>query len=87
MGESRQRRRLPSNRGGLIYEPKNIRPVDRRISFRDLARLAAPRKTVQFLVERAECDPSTAKRWLAGKSPASGKAVGAVVADIMSRLQ
>lgn len=84
--ESTARRVLRSNRGGLKYEPKNIRPVDRRISFRELAKLAAPRKTIDFLVERAACDRSTAKRWLAGRSPASGRAVVAVVADIMSRL-
>ena len=84
--ESTARRVLRSNRGGLKYEPKNIRHVDRRISFRDLAKLASPRKTIEFLVERADCDRSTAKRWLSGRSPASGRAVNVVFADIMSRL-
>ncbi len=86
MSESNARRRLPSNFGRLKYEPKKIAAVDRRISFRDLAKLAAPRKTIEFLVERADCDPSTAKRWLSGKSPASGRAVSVVIADITSRL-
>lgn len=82
-----QRRPLRSNRRGLIYEPKNIRPVDDRISFRDLAKFAVPRKTVDFLVARARCDRSTAKRWLSGKSPASGRAVSVVFADILSRYE
>ncbi|MGE0579352.1 hypothetical protein, partial [Reyranella sp.] len=87
MGTSSNQRRASSNPRGLIYEPKKIRPVDRRISFRDLAKLAQPRKTIEYLVERGGCDRSTAKRWLSGASPASGRAVGAVVADIMSRLR
>lgn len=86
-GESFARRRVSSNRRGLIYEPKKFQPVDRRISFRELAKLAQPRKTVEYLAERASCDRSTAKRWLSGKSPASGRAVTAVFADIASRLE
>lgn len=87
MGESSVPKREPSNFGGLKYEPKKIRPVDGRISFRDLAKFAQPRKTVDFLVERAGCDRSTAKRWLAGKSPASGRAVTALFAELASRLE
>lgn len=71
----------------LKYEPKKISPVDERISFYEFAKFARRRKTVQFLVDRADCDPSTAKRWLKGTSPASGAAVRAIVADIMVRLR
>jgi hypothetical protein len=92
MGESAKRRNRRLSRPGrrskrLKYEPKKILPVDERISFYDFAKFARRKKTIQFLVDRAECDPSTAKRWLAGKSPASGAAVRAIVADIMVRLR
>lgn len=85
-GESTARRRLPSNFDTRKFARKNIRPVDRRISFRDLARLAVPRKTEQFLVERTGCDASTARRWLSGYSRAPASAVYAVCADIFSRI-
>lgn len=87
---NQQRAALSSSRGGtrgLIYEPKKIRPVDKGISFYELAKFARRRKTIQFLVDKAKCDRSTAKRWLSGKSPPSGRAVGVVFADIMARLQ
>lgn len=87
MGESSQSIVRPSNFRGLIFEPKKNRVGEQRIPFRDLAKLAAPRKTVAFLVEQADCDPSTAKRWLSGQSPASGKAVRIVFANIMARLE
>lgn len=86
-GESSARPLPPSNLRGLKYEPKKIRPVDRRISFRDLARLAAPRKTVAFLVERLDCSPATAKRHLSGRSRVPGAAVYVVLADIFSRIE
>jgi len=85
-GESSARRPVRSNRRGLKYEPKNIRPVDGRIPFSVVAKVAAPRKTIQYLVERTGCDPSTAKRWLSGKSPASSRANNVVFADIMARV-
>jgi hypothetical protein len=61
-------------------------PPRDRISFRDLARIAAPRKTKEFLVARTGCDDSTAKRWLRGKSRVPGQAVYAVLADIFARI-
>jgi hypothetical protein len=65
--------------------PKSLSARD-RISFRDLARVAAPRKTKEFLVARTGCDDSTAKRWLRGKSRVPGQAVYAVLADIFTRI-
>lgn len=85
--ESSARHRVASNFEGRKSEPKKIRPVDGRISFRDLAKLAAPRKTVAFLVERLACDRSTAKRHLSGRSRVPGTAVYAVLADIFSRIE
>lgn len=85
MVESSARRSPRSNFEGRKYEPKKIRAVDGRISFRDLAKFAAPRKTIEFLVERTGRDPSTAKRWLAGKTRPSDEAVNAIWADIHSR--
>lgn len=88
-GESRPRPVARSNRTGLEYEPKKITPVDDRISFHDLAKLAARRKTIQFLCDRAGCDPSTAKRWLsrARKSRVPDRAIYVVLADIFARLE
>lgn len=86
MSESSARRRLPSNRGTDKYVRKNIRTVERRISFRDLARLAAPRKTEHFLAEKTGSDARSARRWLRGeRAPAS--AVYAVMADIFARIE
>lgn len=85
-GESSVPKRELSNRRGLKYEPKKIALPKDRISFRDLARLAARRKTQQFLTDRTGCDPSTAKRWLSGKSRAPGEAVYAVLSDIFARI-
>lgn len=86
MGESFARRSPSSNFRTDKYVRKNIRSADRRISFRDLARLAAPRKTEQFLAERTGSDPRSCRRWLRGeRAPAS--AVYAVVADIFARIE
>jgi hypothetical protein len=87
MGESSPAFRAPSNLRGGKFAPKKIELPKQRISFRDLARLAAPRKTREFLSERTGCDDSTAKRWLSGKSRVSGAAVCAVLADVLSRVE
>lgn len=75
-----------ANFRGRKYAPKKIGPVEERISFRDLAKLAARRKTIAFLVERTGADDSTAKRWLNGKSRVPDTAVYAVLGDIFKRL-
>jgi hypothetical protein len=86
-GESSQRSFARSNRQGRKFAPKKIVLPAERISFRDIAKLAARRKTIQFLVERTGYDDSTAKRWLSGKSRAADRAVYAVLADIFARIE
>jgi hypothetical protein len=88
VAESTRRTITPSNFSGRKTAPgKSLPPNARdRISFRDLARVAAPRKTKEFLVARTGCDDSTAKRWLRGKSRVPGQAVYAVLADIFTRI-
>ena len=86
MGESSLRTVRASNFQGRKSAPKKIISPAERISFRDLARLAARRKTPQFLVDRTGCDESTAKRWLSGKSRAPADALRVVLADIFARL-
>lgn len=75
-------RRVSSSRrrNGSRNGPKTI-------PFRDLARFAVPMRTEQFFVKHTGCARSTAKRWLSGKSRASGDAVCALVADILVRLR
>jgi hypothetical protein len=86
MGESSQPIRLPSNFEGRKFAPKKIALPKDRISFRDLAKFAYRRKTIEFLCERTACDASTAKRWLSGESRVPDRAVYAVCADIFGRL-
>ena len=85
MSESNPQPSPPSNRHRRKYAPKKIGAVDGRISFRDIAKFAWPRKTQQQLTLRTGCDPSTAKRWLAGDVRPPGDAVNAVWADIFAR--
>lgn len=85
-GESKRRGALLSNPDRRKFAPKNIGAGRERISFRDIAKLAARRKTQQFLSDRTGCDPSTAKRWLSGDSRAPAGAVYAVLADIFARI-
>jgi hypothetical protein len=84
--ESTLRTVAPSNFSRRKIAPRNSLPPRDRISFRNLARIAAPRKTKEFLVARTGCDDSTAKRWLRGKSRVPGQAVYAVLADIFARI-
>lgn len=85
--ESSQRRLAPSNFRGRKSAPTKIQRPSERISFRDLAKFAARRKTEEYLVERTGCNGSTAKRWLSGASRAPASALGAVIADIFSRAE
>ncbi len=86
MGESNPPIVRTSNFRGGKSVTRNTRPARGRISFRDLAKLASPRKTEQFLAERTGTDPRTAKRWLSRKSRAPDRAVYAVLADIFGRI-
>ena len=85
--ESSAKELAPSNLQGRKFAPKKIRLVDERIFFRDLAKFASRRKTIEFLVDKTKCDTSTAKRWLAGTSRAPAGAVYAICADIFSRME
>lgn len=79
--------RLVSNRARRKLAPRLAVPWEERISFRDLARMAARRKTREFLAERCGVDISTAKRWLSGRSRAPASALRAVVVDILARAE
>ena len=84
--ESKGRSRAPSNARGVILVTQNIRGDGERISFRELARFARKNKTVAFLAERTGRDQRTAKRWLSKGGRAPDYAIGAVLADILGRL-
>lgn len=86
-GESRQGALAPSNPQRRKYAPKKIPKPSERISFRDLAKLAARRKTQQFLTDRTGCDPSTAKRWLSGESRAPDDAIYVVLIQIFTEMR
>jgi hypothetical protein len=86
MGESSAAFARRSNFGADKNVRKKIPVFSRRISFRELARLASPRKTDQFLAHLTGADARTARRWLSGESRATGDAFRAVTADILSRL-
>lgn len=86
MGESSGRIAAASTFEGRKFAPKKISTPKERISFRDLAKFASKRKTIEFLCERTGCDASTAKRWLNGASRVPDRAVYALCADIFSRL-
>src|SRR5262245_3140201 len=64
--ESTLRTVAPSNFSRRKIAPRNSLLSRDRSPFRELARIAAPRKTKEFLVARTGCDGSTAKRWLRG---------------------
>ena len=86
MSESSPREARASNFEGRKFAPKKISAPKDRISFRDLAKFAVPRKTEQFLIDRTGCDVSTAKRWLSGASRPPAAAMVAICADIFSRI-
>lgn len=84
-GESKLGERAASTRAADIFVRKKVPGLERRISFRELAKLASPRKTEQFLASKTGSDPRSARRWLRGeRAPAA--AVYAVLADIFSRI-
>ena len=61
---------------------KEIRPVERRISFRDLARMAWPEKTEFELSRLTGYDTRTCKRWLADDSEPPAHAAMHVLNEI-----
>ena len=76
---------VSSNFRGGKYAPKKIRPEDRGILFRDLAKLAFGRKLAQALHERTGRDLSTCKRWLSERHEPSNDAFTAVIEEIIRR--
>jgi hypothetical protein len=83
--ESSLRRGAPSTVGTDKDVRKKIANPGQRISFRDLAKLASPRKTEHFLAAKTGSDPRSARRWLRGERAPAG-AVYAVLADIFARI-
>jgi hypothetical protein len=73
---------LRSNFEGDKFVTKEIRPVERRISFRDLARMAWPHKTEFYLSQCTGADPRTCKRWLADDSEPPADAAMHVINEI-----
>lgn len=84
---ARNSRRRIKRVSGSRRRKNGARNGPKKIPFRDLARFAQPRRTEQFLMQRTGAVRSTAKRWLSGRSRASGDAVCALVADILVRLR
>jgi uracil-DNA glycosylase len=75
-----------SNVQGRKNAPQKIRSISERISFRDLARLAFPRKTAATLADLTSSDLSTCKRWLANRQRRPQVALVVVLGEIMRRL-
>lgn len=72
-----------------VSSDRIVRPVTRinghRISFRDLALMAFPKKTEANLAFATGYDPRTCRRWLADDTEPPAEALGAVLAEIMKR--
>lgn len=68
---------------------KNVRRVLQlnaaRITFRDLAKLAWPKKTESALADVSGKDPRTCRRWLADGNEPPADVLGAVLCEIMKR--
>lgn len=61
---------------------KEIPPVERRISFRDLAKMAWPTKTEFELARLTGADPRTCQRWLADDTEPPADAAMHVINEI-----
>lgn len=68
MGAALREHRRTSNRLPAKLVAKEIGPVERRISFCDLARMAWPHKTEDHLSAATGYDKRTCQRWLAEDS-------------------
>lgn len=71
-----------SNRAPDKFAPKEIQPVERGISFSDLARMAWPEKTEFHLAALLRVDPKTCRRWLRSKSEPPADAAMFVINEI-----
>lgn len=67
----------------------SVRAVTRingqRITFRDLAMFAWPRKTDVFLSDLTGYDARTCRRWLANATEPPAEALGVILGEIMRR--
>lgn len=86
MGEAESIRGSSSNFRGDTSVTRKIRADDERISFRDFARFALPRKTSVALAHKTGSDERTVKRWLAGRSKPSERAVRVLLGEIIRKL-
>lgn len=82
MGAALRARVARSNFEPAKTVTKEIQPVDRRISFRDLARMAWPTKTEFELSRLTGADPRTCKRWLAEDTEPPADAAMHVINEI-----
>lgn len=64
------------------FVPKENAPVQRGISFSDLARMAWPEKTEFHLAALLRVDPKTCKRWLGEQSEPPADAAMTVLNEI-----
>lgn len=75
-----------ANSARPISWPQNIRADEPRISFRDLAKLAFPIKTIEALGALTGASRSSIKYWLAGTHEPPASVLAIVVGEIMRRL-
>lgn len=74
-----------SNSARPISWPKDLRPQEQRISFRDLAKFAFPFKTIEALGDLTGASRSAIKYWLSGDHEPPAYALGVILSEIMRR--
>jgi hypothetical protein len=75
-----------SNSHGPTSWPKKTQAADDAIPFRDLAKLAFPKKTVLSLAAASGRSPSAVKYWLSGRHEPPGRAIRIVLGEIIRRI-
>jgi hypothetical protein len=86
MSESLRQLARVSIAPGSTSWPQKSHGANRGISFRDIATLAFPHKTVRALVDLTGRSESTVKYWLSGKHEPPASAVYAVLGEIIRKL-
>lgn len=71
-----------ANRRTDKFVQNKVGPVEKGISFSDLARMAWPEHTESFLAEILHCDPKTCKRWLEDNNEPPADAAMLVINEI-----
>lgn len=82
MGAALRKLGRGSNTAPDKFVPKEKAPVERGISFSDLAKMAWPEKTEFHLAALLRVDPKTCKRWLGEKSEPPADAAMTVLNEI-----